>query len=71
MGGQKLRASKVLMLGEKLKQKKFQKRLFLDFVFKLKNIPIFLKKNKIKRLNLNQFGFKFRIGELFFKIFFV
>jgi hypothetical protein len=31
-------------LQEKLKQKRFQKRRFLDLTFKLKNIPIFLKK---------------------------
>ena len=33
--GQKLRASEILMLREKLKQKKFQRWRFLDFVFKI------------------------------------
>ncbi len=41
MGGQKLRVSEVLMLQEKLKQKKFQKKQFLDFVFELKKPHIF------------------------------
>jgi hypothetical protein len=41
VGGQKLRASEVLMLQEKLKQKKFQKRQFLDFVFKFCSNKIF------------------------------
>jgi hypothetical protein len=39
--GQKLRASEVLMLREKLKQKKFQRWRFLDFVFNRQFFQIF------------------------------
>jgi hypothetical protein len=48
VGGQKLRASEVLMLQEKLKQKKFQRWRFLDFVFSL-----------LRRFSQSKFHFDF------------
>jgi hypothetical protein len=42
--GQKLRASEVLMLQEKLKQKKFQRWRFLDFAFYLQIYKFFKEK---------------------------
>jgi len=39
---------------KRLSTKKFQKRQFLDFVFKLKNIPFFLKKSIEKLQNYHK-----------------
>jgi hypothetical protein len=43
-GGSKTNSKKGLEVNSKIKTKKFQKRLFLDLAFELKNILIFLKK---------------------------
>jgi len=49
VGGQEIYSDSGFKIIKKIKAKKFQKRQFLGFVFKLKNIPIFFKKT-IKKL---------------------